>query len=173
MSREELLKREDEAWSELVATIVAVPSDRLDVEGVVPGWSIHDLVWHCAYWAAYASDRLERSHGGELEPEEREGEDAGEAEILTTGRGMEWDEVMLKLEQNRERARAAIGDLPDVRWTCSLRIRSSITRSTRPKSGRSASDPATSSSNDPGSPFRSGDRFRDRRALGRSRRPIR
>jgi hypothetical protein len=114
MSREELLKREDAAWSELVAALAAVPSDRLEVEGVVPGWSIHDLVWHCAYWAAYGGDQLERLQGGE--PDAEDGEDAAEAEILTTGRSMEWNEVRLKLEQNRERARAAfsaIGDPPD------------------------------------------------------------
>ena len=97
MGREELLKREDEAWSQLAATIAAAPSDRREVEGAVPGWSIHDLVWHCAYWAAYASDVLERLQRGEPELEEREDDDVWQAEILTTGRGMAWDQVILKL----------------------------------------------------------------------------
>ena len=113
MSREQLLKREDDAWSELVGAIAAVPSDRLEVEGVVPGWSIHDLVWHCAYWADYAGDQLERLAGTEPGASGGEVEDAAEAEILATGRGMEWNEVMLKLEQNRERARAAFSAFVD------------------------------------------------------------
>ncbi len=117
MDREELLRREDEAWLQLVDTFSAVPPDKRDVEGVVPGWSAHDLVWHCAYWAGYASEVLDRLQRGEPEPEEREDDDVWEAEILTTGRGMDWGEVILNLEQNRERARAALsalGDLPEV-----------------------------------------------------------
>jgi hypothetical protein len=121
MDREELLEREDEAWLEFVDTFAAVPPDRRDVEGVVPGWSAHDLVWHCAYWAGYASDVLERIQRGEPVPEDREDEDVWDAEILTAGRGVGWDEVILQAEQNRERARAALsafGDLPDeaVEW---------------------------------------------------------
>lgn len=121
MDREELLKREDEAWLEFMETFAAVPSDRREVEGAVPGWSIHDLVWHCAYWAGYASDVLERLQRGEPAGDDREDDDVWEAEILTTGRGLGWDEVVLKLEQNRERTRAALsafGDLPDeaVEW---------------------------------------------------------
>lgn len=116
MDREGLLKRENEARHELVDAIAAVPFDRRDIEGVVPGWSIHDLVWHCAYWAAYASDVLERLQRGEPEPEEPEDENAWDAEILAAGRGMSWDEAILQLEQNRERARRALsafGELPD------------------------------------------------------------
>ena len=121
MDREELLKREDEAWHEFVDAFAAVPLDRRAVEGVVPGWSIHDLVWHCAYWAGYASDVLERIQRGEPEGDDREDDDAWVAEILTAGRGMSWEAVILQAEQNRERARAAFsafGDLPDkaVEW---------------------------------------------------------
>ena len=117
MGREELLKREDEAWLEFVDAFAAVPSDRREVEGVVPGWSVHDLVWHCAYWAGYAGDVIERIQRGEPEPEEREDEEAWDAEILAAGRGMSWGDAILRLEQNRERARvalSALGDLPEV-----------------------------------------------------------
>ena len=121
MDREELLKREDEAWHEFVDAFAAVPLDRRAVEGVVPGWSIHDLVWHCAYWAGYASDVLERIQRGEPEGDDREDDDAWVSEILTAGRGMSWEAVILQAEQNRERARAALsafGDPPDkaVEW---------------------------------------------------------
>ena len=45
----------------------------------------------------------------------REGkvEDATEAEFVATGRGMAWNEVMLTLEQERERARAAFSAFVD------------------------------------------------------------
>lgn len=117
MDREELLKREDEAWLESVEVFAALPPGRREVEGVVPGWSAHDLVWHCAFWAGYAGDVLERLQRGEP----AEVEDVSEAEILTAGRGMGWDEIIMQAEQNRERARAALsafGDPPEeaVEW---------------------------------------------------------
>lgn len=113
MDRQEMLEREDQAWRELVDTYEAVPHDRRAVEGVVPGWSTHDLVWHCAYWAGYAADVLERLQRGEPEPEEAEDDDALVAEILTAGRGMGWDEVIQKFGQNRERVRAALSAFDD------------------------------------------------------------
>jgi hypothetical protein len=121
MDRDELLKREDTAWHELVDSLAAVPLDRRDIEGVVPGWSTHDLVWHCAHWAGYTGDVLEVLRRGEPEPAEREDRDAWDAEILAAGRDMTWEEASLRLEQNRERARAALssfGELPElaVEW---------------------------------------------------------
>ena len=121
MDREELLKREDEAWHELVDALAAMPVSRRDIEGVVPGWSTHDLVWHCAYWAAYTSDVLDTLHRGEPEPAEAEDRDALDAEILATGREMNWDDAYLRLEQGRERARASLSafdELPElaVEW---------------------------------------------------------
>lgn len=114
MDRDDLLKREDDAWLEFVDVVAAVPPDRRDVEGVVPGWSVHDLVWHVAFWAGWAGEVLERIHRGEPDP----GDPAeDEAEILRAGRGIGWDEAVLHAEQNRERARAALssfGDLPEV-----------------------------------------------------------
>ena len=117
MDREELLKRENEAWLQLVDVFAAVPPDRREVEGVVPGWSTHDLAWHCVYWAGYAGEAIERIRRGE--PAELE--DVPEAEILTTGRGMGWDEIIMQAAKNREQARAALSassDLPDeaVEW---------------------------------------------------------
>src|SRR6266511_2228767 len=53
MDREELLEREHASWSALEAAVGRVPSDRRAVDGVVPGWSVKDLLWHCAYWAGF------------------------------------------------------------------------------------------------------------------------
>jgi len=118
MNRKELLKREDEAWRTLAGAFEAVSPDRRAVEGVVPGWSTHDLVWHCAFWADYAGDMLERIRGGDPDPDDFDGP---EAEILATGRAMSWDEVILRAGQSRERVRAAFSafdDLPQraVEW---------------------------------------------------------
>jgi hypothetical protein len=112
MDREELLKREDEAWLEFVDVVAAVPPGLRGVEGVVPGWSVHDLVWHVAFWAGWAGEVLERIQRGEPDPGDP---DEGEAQILEAGRGIRWDDVVRHAEQGRERARAALssfGDLP-------------------------------------------------------------
>ena len=71
MNREALLEREANAWLDLQAAFGAVPPDRREVEGVVPGWSTHDLLWHCAYWAADAGDSLDRLRRGDPSPRSR------------------------------------------------------------------------------------------------------
>ena len=112
MDRAEMLEREDEAWGRFAETISAVPAERRDVEGVVPGWTVHDLVWHVGYWAGYAADVIERDRAGdaELEPADSQLEDA---EILATGRGMSWNEVVGHAEQAHDRVRAAFSTSTD------------------------------------------------------------
>ena len=118
MDREEMLGREDEAWLRFAETVRSVPAERRDVEGVVPGWTVHDLVWHVGYWAGFAGDVIERDRAGETDPEPAQPE---EAEVLATGRGMSWDEVVRRAEECRDRVRAAFSSSPDpgdvaVRW---------------------------------------------------------
>ena len=84
----------------------AVPDDRRDDEGVVPGWSTKDLVWHCGYWAGYVGDALEKIGRGETL--EDQNWDAMNDAVIVEGRGMAWDEVIVQSEHNRERARAAL-----------------------------------------------------------------
>ena len=63
MDREDLLQREDKAWTAFEDAFAAVSEDRRDTPGVVPEWSVKDLVWHCAYWAGSVGDVLERIGG--------------------------------------------------------------------------------------------------------------
>ena len=106
MNTEELLQREDQAWSAFVDAFAAVPDDRRDDEGVVPGWSTKDLVWHCGYWAGWVGDALEKIGRGETL--EDQNWDAMNDAVIVEGRGMAWDEVIVQSEHNRERARAAL-----------------------------------------------------------------
>jgi len=113
MNTEELLQREDQAWMAFVDAFALVPDDRRDDEGVVPGWSTHDLVWHCGYWAGYVGEVLERIGRGESAPEDQDW-DGLNAAVIEEGRGMAWDEVIVRSEGNRERARAALQALSTV-----------------------------------------------------------
>jgi hypothetical protein len=118
MNREELLERENESWLAFVDAINAVPADRRGIEGVVPGWSTHDLVWHCAYWSDAAGSALERILGGDPDPADSQ---ESEAEITAAGRKLTWDEVLQRAANSRERVHAAASafdDLPQraVEW---------------------------------------------------------
>lgn len=113
MNTEELLQREDQAWTAFVDAFATVPDDRRDEEGVVPGWSTKDLVWHCGYWAGYVGEVLERIARGEPTPEDMDW-DAFNDTVIEDGRGMGWDEIIVQSERNRERARAALQALSTV-----------------------------------------------------------
>ena len=105
MDRDGMLRREEEAWTGFLEAIDATPPDRRTVEGVVPGWSTHDLVWHCAYWTGWAGDVLERLHRGEPEPSRRTRRLGTRRSSRRVGR---WgDDAVRRAERNRTRARAA------------------------------------------------------------------
>jgi hypothetical protein len=113
MDREQLLQREDTAWSAFVDAFATVPEDRRDVEGAVPGWSVKDLVWHCGYWADYVGDYLERITAGQPEPPDQDWDQLNKM-VIDDGRGMSWDEVIVASELGRDRARSALLAMPDV-----------------------------------------------------------
>jgi hypothetical protein len=110
MSIEELLQREETAWAGLADALAAVPPERREVEGVVPGWSVHDVAWHCVYWAGDAGEMLERIHAGDPDPS---GSDVPDGEVLATGRAMTWDEMLRHAEAGRRRVRAAFSSFAD------------------------------------------------------------
>src|SRR5438093_8606040 len=66
MDREGMLQREAEAWAAFEAAIARVPADRREADGVVPGWSVKDLVWHCAYWASFCADTIDARAAGDM-----------------------------------------------------------------------------------------------------------
>ncbi len=113
MDRDALLGREDEAWTAFVDAFAGVPEDRRDLEGVVPGWSVKDLVWHCGYWADYVGDVLERISAGQPEPPDQDW-DALNLMVAEDGKGKPWDEVVVAAERGRDRAREALIAMPDV-----------------------------------------------------------
>ncbi|MEX0834060.1 MAG: maleylpyruvate isomerase N-terminal domain-containing protein [Actinomycetota bacterium] len=111
MDKDAALQEELEAGTSLTQTIQGMPPDRRSVEGVVPGWSVHDTLWHVAYWVNHAADIIEAARPGEPFPEEQEeGEyyDAKNAEAFPHGRTLGWDDVVAHFAQGRQRARQAL-----------------------------------------------------------------
>lgn len=113
MDRDELLGREDEAWSAFVDAFAAVTEDRRDAPGAVPGWSVKDLVWHCGYWADYVGDLLERMTAGQPAPPDQDWDEVNRL-VMEDGRGMSWDEVVIAAERGRDRAREALIAMPEM-----------------------------------------------------------
>jgi len=115
MDREDLLRREDAAWTAFVDAFASVAEARRTDGDVVPGWSVKDLVWHCGFWADYVGDELERIAAGQPAPPDQDW-DALNDMVIQDGRPMPWDEVVVAAERGRDRARAALeamGDLPE------------------------------------------------------------
>lgn len=116
VSAEDVLRQEDDLYTHLLEAIGAVTVDRRTAEGVVPGWSTHDVLWHVTYWVGHASTMLEQASFGPPfpdEPEEGAYYDARNAEEFATGRELTWDQVTARLSDARRRLRSALEAAPD------------------------------------------------------------
>jgi hypothetical protein len=116
--RDELAQRELDAWGAFLGVVATVPEDRRMSEGVVPGWSVKDLVWHCAEWARFAGGHLEQMKGGTfVDPFEGVPDahwDAVSQAMVDEARTMTWDEVLAGAEVRRARARGIWASLPAI-----------------------------------------------------------
>jgi hypothetical protein len=66
MDRHDLLEMSMHLGARSRPAVGRVPADRRAVDGVVPGWSVKDLLWHCAYWAGFCVDTIEARAAGDL-----------------------------------------------------------------------------------------------------------
>jgi DinB family protein len=124
MDRQELLRREAESWSTFAAEVDRVPADRRAVDGVVEGWSIKDLVWHCAYWAGFCGDVLASVDSPEFEDPFAGHDDAywdvENGRVAQDGKAKTWNEVVASADAARRRVRDAFENAPEgdepARW---------------------------------------------------------
>jgi hypothetical protein len=115
MERQQLLDREASSWEALMGVVARVPESRRSELGVVPGWSVADLVWHCGYWVDDAARRIELIAAGRPEPEEPESVwQRTNDEVAEQAKAMSWDEVVGRSEAARERIRTVFAALSDV-----------------------------------------------------------
>lgn len=115
MERQQLLDREASSWEALMGAVARVPEPRRTEPGVVPGWSVADLVWHCGYWVDDAARRIELIVAGSPEPEEPEAVwQKTNDEVAEQSKAMSWDEVVERSEAARERIRTVFAALSDV-----------------------------------------------------------
>jgi Mycothiol maleylpyruvate isomerase N-terminal domain len=119
MSRhDQLLDREETAWARLWAEVGRVPAGELARPGVVGDWSVQDLVWHCARWAAFCGEHLDlRRAGSFTDPfagESDEHWDRVNQDIAQESKAMAWADVEAGAVSARDRVRTAIVALPEV-----------------------------------------------------------
>ena len=118
MDRQGLLRREEGSWAAFASAFAAVAPDRLDHEGVVPGWSTKDLVWHCAYWARFCAEALEATSADAAWTDPFAGQtdedwDGENARIAEESKAMSWDGILSETGRVRQRVRAALSAAPD------------------------------------------------------------
>jgi hypothetical protein len=114
--RDELLKREEAAWAEFVAEVGRVPEHRRSEDGVVPGWSVNDLLFHCGRWAAVATVHLDAMRTGVAADMDGDDDptDTRNARWAEESKSMSFEDAMASALADREGARQALMALPAV-----------------------------------------------------------
>jgi hypothetical protein len=116
-TRSDHLEKEAAAWASFLDAVGKVGPDRREEPGVVPGWSVKDLVWHNAGWASFAADELPKLVGQPFADPFAAHDDAHwdqmSAEIIDAARPKSFDEVMADAEVVRERVREVWQGLPE------------------------------------------------------------
>ncbi len=109
-----MLQREDEGWAALMAAVEGVPVDRRSEPGVVPGWSVDDLVWHCGRWADWAREPLQRIGDGTYDRDREYPWEQLNDQWAADSKVLSWDEIERGVADMRRDARAALAALPTV-----------------------------------------------------------
>jgi hypothetical protein len=105
--KEELLTREEQGWTAFVGEVRRVPEHLRADPGVVPGWSVIDLVFHVAMWAGVAADKLDHLRKGESTEEDDDWEATNQA-WAARSKSMPYEQAMSSATQERQRAREAL-----------------------------------------------------------------
>jgi hypothetical protein len=112
--RTEQAKREADSWASFEAALEAIPRERWEDDGVLPGWSVKELLWHMAGWLQKCARRLEEMRTGR--EAERSGQTVDERndELAAQARTMTVDAVYRGLIDARALVREEWKALPDV-----------------------------------------------------------
>jgi hypothetical protein len=112
--RDELLRMEEAAWTAFVAEVRRVPEHVRGLEGVVPGWSVNDLVYHAGKWASVATEKLDAIRAGEHPTSTGDTWPSMNEEWAAESKSISYEEAMSSAVRERERAREALLAMDDV-----------------------------------------------------------
>lgn len=105
-TREELAAKEEAAWAALLAEAARLTPEQQEIEGVVPGWSTKDLLWHCGRWAGELAGWLPQIRDGTFTDPFEADETLGDRmndEIAAESKAMSLSEVLARSEELRAR----------------------------------------------------------------------
>jgi hypothetical protein len=68
--RADAATRESATWASFEAAVRRIPGDRWEEEGLLPGWSVRDLLGHVLGWIDRCADKLEAVRAGTYEGED-------------------------------------------------------------------------------------------------------
>ncbi|MEX2406173.1 MAG: maleylpyruvate isomerase N-terminal domain-containing protein [Actinomycetota bacterium] len=112
--RTEQAKMEADSWASFESALEAIPRASWEDAGVLPGWSVKDLLWHIAGWLQKCARRLEEMRTGQ--EAERTGQTVDERndELAAQARTMTVDAVYRGLMDARALLREEWEALPNV-----------------------------------------------------------
>ncbi len=116
MDREQLLKKEADAWKAFLDAADRVPDEMRTVPEVVPGWSVVDLAFHNGKWAELAGTHLEAMAAGTFVDDEQPEEvwQALNDEYAAESKALSWEQAVATAEAARMKARTALEALREV-----------------------------------------------------------
>ena len=103
-----MLRREDEGWTALMTAVERVPAARRGEPGVVPGWSVNDLVWHCGKWAEWVREPLGLIQQGSYDPDREYPWERMNDEWAAASKDMPWEEIEAGVNAMRRDERNAL-----------------------------------------------------------------
>jgi Mycothiol maleylpyruvate isomerase N-terminal domain len=113
LEKHELLSLEERGWTAFVGEVRRVPEHVRADPGVVPGWSVIDLVFHVGVWAGVAADKLDLLRKGEPAEDDDDWESMNQA-WAARSKSMPYEQAMAMALQDRQRAREALQALDAV-----------------------------------------------------------
>jgi len=112
---QDLLAREDQAWTRMWAAVERVPVGDRTKEGVIGDWSVQDTVWHCVHWTDFCGEHLEIMRNGTWSDPFASGSDeywdGVNQDIADAAKALTWEAVVSGATAARARVRTAIAGL--------------------------------------------------------------
>jgi Mycothiol maleylpyruvate isomerase N-terminal domain len=109
----ELIREEDQAWSELHALLGRLTPEQMTRPGLTPDWSVKDLKGHLASWWAEAKLELERMRFGTFRLE-RVDLDTINRQFYEANRDLDLAIIRAELHAARNKALEALWNLDEV-----------------------------------------------------------
>ena len=110
--REELTRRDAEAWRQFEALLAAVPTERRETPDLEGGWSVKDVLWHIGFW--WDDFRQTVETGEEAADDGDESTDDVNHREQERSRSMSWNAVRSAVLERRVAMLAAWRELPEI-----------------------------------------------------------